>query len=273
MRTLLVSLALGLATANQAVAQMPVSVDGTIVGMRGNVIAIKDNLGKIYQAEVTKSWKGPDGVTYTWREDPSINVTGTEDVANLKPGLVIQFQVILRNKRFAESEVKQVTILTPTPETQSGILLADVVEAPAAEDGKEPKPGTYEDCLVLGQITKARNGLITVAYPDAQGKPESISIKLAEDAAVDVSGNNFSVVRIGDKISASGTAFRLPHFIAHEVKVEHSPAGDPKKAKPNAAEVMPNGKPGEKRDPFAVGDEPDENKAKAKVKLEILKVN
>jgi hypothetical protein len=275
MRAFLLSLTLVVSCAGFAFAQMPVDIDGSIVGIRGNVIAIRDNTGKIYQAEVTKTWQGPDRVTYTFR-DPSINVTGTESAENLKPGMVIQFQVILRNKKFPESDVGQVTILTPTPETQAGILLADAVEAPMPEDGKEPKPGTYEDCLVLGQITKARNGLLTVAFPDAQGKPEAINIKLAEDAAIDVSANNLSVVRIGDKIHAAGTAFRLPHFIAHEVKVEHTPADDPKKAiKPNLAEVKP-GKPGEKVDPFAVGDaadKPENGQAKPKVKLEILKVN
>jgi hypothetical protein len=273
MRSTLLCLLLLLVAAAPASAQMPFEVDGVILGIRGNVVAIKDNTGKIFQAELTRTFKQGD-VIIRFPNEPTVNVTGTEDPANLKPGLVIQFQAILRNKRFADGEVSRLTIVTPTADTQVGILLADPVEAPMPADGKEPRPGTYEDCLVLGQITKARNGLLTVTFPDAQGKPETISIKLAADATVDVSGNNLSVVRIGDKIHASGTAFVLPHFVAHEVKVEHSPVPDPKKIeKPNVAEVKP-GKPGEKPDPFAAGDPavPPAGE-KPKVKLEILKVN
>ena len=270
MRSSLLCLLLWLIASAPAAAQMPIEVDGVILGIRGNVVAIKDNAGKIYQAELSRTFKQGD-VIIRFPMEPSINVTGTEDPANLKPGLVIQFQVILRNKRFAESEVSQVTIVTPTAETQAGILLADPVEAPQPEDGKEARPGVYEDCQVLGQIIKARNGLLTVAFLNAERKSESISIKLAEDAAVGVSGNNFSLVRIGDKIHARGTAFVLPHFIAHEVTIEHSPAVDPRKLeKPEIVE----GKPGEKPDPFAVGDPAMKPVGeKPKVKLEILKVN
>lgn len=266
--------------ASLAHAQMPIEASGTIAGVEGNRIAIKLDSGDIVMAEVTQTWRGVDGVTYRAAAAPSIIVTGTEDPKNLRPGMFLQFHATLAGKKTVVGEVKAGTLVSATPNTRLGILTVDpVVDEPAADDDKKKPAGNLEDCLILGSITKAKNGSITVAAPGM--KP--LTFRMAEGAIIDVSGSDMSLARIGDKITASGTVIRLPLFATQEVKIEHSPAVDEKAlarklkpedvAKPGEEKPMPGNK-----NPFALGD-PDEEASdpaapkKPKVKLELIKTN
>ncbi len=282
----LLSLAL-IATTVQA--QQQVDVSGTIVGVEGTVILIKDMVsGSVFRCDTSRSFRNPrDNVTYTIREAASVNVTGTEDPRNLAPGMSIQFTVKLANKKIAVDDVAAATLITPGPQSQLGILNSNPVEEPAAdgdEKEKKPKPQNVEECLVAGTITKATNGLLTVSFPGEKGIV-NVKVRMAAGATVDVSGDNLSIARIGDKITATGTGWILPHFLAREIKVEHVPAVDEKLAKQKLAEEMKaakaaKGKPGDKDDrggAFGVGDpedkKPDPVAAKPKIKLQVLKVN
>jgi hypothetical protein len=274
-----------------AQAQMAVNVTGTIEGMVGTEIIIKqDGTGNLFRCDTAQQWRGPDNVTYRMPGPCSVNVTGTEIAKNLRPGYFVQFQVTLANKRTAVTEVKALTIVTVTPASRVGILTSDPVEPAEAneEDEDDAKTGkrkpaeNLEECLILGQITKARNGTLTVAFPGEKGVV-NLSIKVTDDATIDISSDSLAIARVGDKITASGQGFRLPHFLAREVAIEHSPALDEKatrgKPKIKDEDAKPEGKPGDKKPAFGVGD-PDDDKPeagkpapKAKVKLEVLKIN
>lgn len=260
-------------TATPLFAQARVEVSGTIVGIEGNRIGIRDDNGNIYQAEVTKSWRGADGVTYIAPNAPTIMVTGTEDPKNLRPGQAIQFTATLAGRRTVVGEVKNATLVTLTPDSRAGILNADPVEAPATddEDKSKKKPENLEECLILGAITKSKAGTITVTAPGLK----SLTFRFADDATITVSGSDLSLVRIGDKITAAGTAIQPAHFATQDVKIEHSPAVEARPArriKPGDV-AKEGGKPAEGENPFALGEAKPVMPAKPKVKLELIKTN
>jgi hypothetical protein len=248
--------------------QMPVDVKGKLVGMSGTVILIQDNAGKVYQADTSQHLRVGD-VIYKFKPC-SINVTGKESIENLRPGMYVQFEVKLQGKKTAVEEVKGLTIVTPNAETRVGVIQSEPAEpAGAATEDKKRRP-SLEVSLILGQITKARNGALTVTYPNEKGPPATLAIRVASDAVIDVSGNDLNLARVGDNVEASGTSFKLPHFIAHKIKVDHSPASSDKPARGS------KNKTDEKTAPVK---EPDVKKpmaeapAKPKIKLELIKVN
>lgn len=283
--------------------QTPIDLEGTIVGMQGNLLAIQDKAGNTFQAEVTPSYAAPDGKIYTW--DLSVNVTGKETPKILAPGMYVQFATTLAHKRTAVGEVKQLTLISLTPETRLGILSSDPVDAPgeenekdedeakqndnaaaaAAADEKDEKeetkrPSKFERCLIVGQITKVKNQLVTVVFPGAKG-PQDVNLRLAADAEVELSlAGDLSLVRVGDKAHAQGFSLRLPHFYVRNITVEHSPIQDAKANTKRLREMARNpkekGKEGEP-DPFDLGDDSDATAQaappKPKVKLEVLKLN
>jgi hypothetical protein len=202
----------------------------------------------------------------------SINVTGKESVENLRPGMYVQFEVKLQGKKTAVEEVKALTIVSINAETRVGVIQSEPVAAADQADDKKRRP-TLEVSLILGQITRARNGALTLTYPNEKGQPTTLAIRVAEDAVIDVSGNELNLARVGDKVEASGTSFKLPHFIAHQIKVDHSPASADKPirgAKNKADEKPPPAKEADAKKPAA---EAPAAPAKAKIKLELIKVN
>lgn len=255
------------------VAQMPVDVEGTIVGVEGNRIGIRDGAGNIYQAEVTKTWRGPDGVTYIAPNAPSIMVTGTEDPQNLRPGQTIQFTATLSGRKSVVGEVTDGTLITLTPESRAGILNADPIEDAPAEDDDQKKPMNLEKCLIVGAVTKVKAGTVTVAAPGM--KP--LTFRFAEGTMLIVSGSDMGLARIGDKIKASGTLISLPRFATQDVKIEHSPAVDERhqraRPKPDDVSAKPGAKGAERENPFNLGDNAPAGPAKPKVKLELIKTN
>lgn len=272
MNRVVIALGLSLLTAS-ASAQMPVTASGTIAGVQGNRIAIKLDSGQVMTAEVTQTWRGADGVNYSVPNAPSVIVTGTEDVNNLRPGQFIQFQAKLAGKKLVFGEVTAATLVSPAADARFGILQADPVDEEAGDDAKKKPAGPLENCLILGRITKAKNGSVTVTAPGMK----ALSFKFAENAAIDVSGNDMSLVRLGDKITASGVAIVLPVFAAQDVRIEHSPLIDDRVAAAKLKDIE-NAKPGKPKNPFELGDPEEAAKdpnapAKPKVKLELIKTN
>lgn len=256
-----------------ATASAQVPIDGDIVGIEGNRIGVRDQAGKIFQVDITNTWIGADGKTYTTPATPSVIVSGTEAPKNLRVGQALQFTATMAGKRTVIGEVTAATLISLSPQSQTGILNADPVEEPAAAEGDRKKPGNLENCLVVGTITKIKSGAVTLAAPNL--KP--VIFRFAENAIITVSTNDLSVVRIGDKIKATGMVVALPLMVTQEVKIEHSPAVDdrPQRSRPKPEDVgMKKGqKPGERENPFALGDNEPAVAAKPKVKLELIKTN
>jgi hypothetical protein len=158
-------------------------------------------------------------------------------------------------------------------------LNADPVNEAGGDDDKKPA-GKLEDCLMVGTITKVKNGSVTVAVP---GVKAALTFKFAEGAVITVSGNNLSVARIGDKVTAQGSLYAPGVMASQEIKVEHTPAmpeEKPLRTRPKPEDVAKPGdknKPMEKENPFAL--DPDDKKPdpavakKPKVKLELIKIN
>jgi hypothetical protein len=191
---------------------------------------------------------------------------------------VIQFSATLANRAKVIREVKEATLLTPTADARTGILNADPAdEAAAPADDKKPS-GKLETCLIVGTITKAKGGSLTVNVP---GLKSALTFKLVEGAIVTVSGNNLSIARVGDKVTAQGTLYAPGIMASQDIRVEHTPfvAEEKPGRRPKPDDVAKPGdkKPMEKVNPFAL--EPDDKKPdpavakKPKVKLELIKIN
>lgn len=280
MQRILLTIALSTFFAATAAAQQTAS--GTIAAMEGNVVLVKTMAGDVIRVEATQQWRGADGVNYRAPNPPSILVSGTEDPKNLRAGHVIQFTATLANRKTVVGEVKDATLLTPTPDARAGILSADPAdEAAAPADDKKKPAGMLENCLILGTITRVKSGTVTVSVP---GLKSAISFKFAEGSIITVSGNNFSLAAIGDKVTANGTLYAPGRMASQEIKIEHAPIVAEEKpgrrVKPeDVAKPGEKLKPGEKENPFALGD-PNEKKPedpaapkKPKVKLELIKIN
>ena len=224
-------------SAAQAFAQRyNTDIIGTIVGVEGPVILIRDAKNNLFRADTTQVGKGPDGKQHRYKNPCLIEVSGKEAVAALQPGLALQVEATLENRRTVIGEPKKITLISATAGTQAGVLSAEEVtgepattDEPADKKTPDKKPtGKREHCLVVGQITKIRGTSITLAFPVEKGKGEMV-LKLASDATVDVLGSNLSVVRLGDKIHAQGISHVPPHFYAREVQIEHLPQTPEKK--------------------------------------------
>jgi hypothetical protein len=276
MYRILLALVLSVMLTRTASAQM---ITGTIAAFDASAMAIKTETGDVMRVEVRSLARPgfPPAPGAAAGASP-ILVTGKEDPKNLKPGLALQFEVVLAGRKTVVGEVEEATLITPGPETRTGVLNAEPADdAPAAADDKKKPVGMLEKCLVVGSITRVRNGSVTVNVP---GLKSPITFRFTDDAIVTVSGTNLSVVRIGDKVTAVGSVIGPGRFLAHDVRIEHSPLVDEKVARAKLkAEV---GKPGEKdkeerENPFAL--DPDEKKEdpaapkKPRVKLELIKIN
>lgn len=250
-----------------ATASAQVPIEGEIIALEGIRLGVRDGAGKIYQIDVTQTWRTPDGRTWQSQTPVSVIVSGTEDPKALRPGQSLQFTATMAGKRTVVGEVKTATLITLTPQSQTGILNSDPAAAPEQEDDKK-KAAELEECLVVGTITKIKYGVVTVAAPNL--KP--LTFRFADDATLTVSGNDLSMVRVGDKIKAMCTAVVPPLMVSQEVKIEHSPAVDQRAPRPKPEDVAAKKgqKPGEREDPFALGDP---TAGKPKVKLELIKTN
>jgi hypothetical protein len=275
MQRTLWAIALGLcaSVAHAQNAASPVEVSGKIEAVQGNRIAIKALSGVVYNCELTKTWTGPDNLSYSAPAEPSIIVTGTEDARNLRPGHAIQFQAVLAGKKTVVGDVTAATLVTLAPDARVGILSAEPADAPAGGDDKKA-PANLENCLILGTITKAKSNMLTVTAPGMK----ALNFKLTDDATITVSGSDLRLARIGDQITAKGFAIALPLVAVQDVKIEHTPAPEKvPRGKPKVDDVArPNGKG--PRNPFGVGDPEDAAAdpaapAKPKVKLELIKTN
>lgn len=276
-------------------AQDPIQIDmeGTLVGVSGSIIAIKDNMGRTFQGEITTRLARPDG-KFLIIPALTVNVTGTESAANLAPGMQIQFEALMTGKKNVIADVTKLTIITPPPGSPMGIIASEPAEAPMEAEEKEGKkaaarPTNVERCTVVGTITKAKAGSVTVTFPGTKGVVNE-TFKVAANAEILVSASSLSAAGIGDKVKVKGFSYRLPHFAITELTIEHVPAVDEKVAKQKLAEEMRaaakaekanKGDKGDKKkgpEAFGVGD-PEEKKpepvaeAKPKVKLQVLKVN
>lgn len=268
-----------------AAAQMPVEVDGTIMSIEGTIIFVRDaKADQVFRCDMSRNFRHPtQNAVYVMPNPVSIKVTGTEEVGNLRVGMNLQFEVILANKRTAVSEVESATVFASSPVSPLGVMNSEAVDAPATvADDEKAKGMKYEKCLLAGTITKIKKETITLIYPNEKGILQTLNIRMKDDAKLAVMGDTLAFARVGDKIHATGEGWIPLHFLAREINIEHFPVVDIKAGRLDKPELVDKIKPFDKtaaRDPFGVGDPEDKKppampvKAKAKVKLEVVKVN
>ncbi len=120
----------------------------------------------------------------------------------LRPGLIVRFLASLTNKGQATAPVREVTVFTPKPGVQMGVVRDSTDTRGIFEDVEKPEkpdPNAAAPYLVAGKLVSFKNGMMTVAWGGV-----SISAPLAEDAKVAVEVADFSLLREGDKVEVQG---------------------------------------------------------------------
>ncbi|MGY8769378.1 MAG: hypothetical protein ACKVH8_13250 [Pirellulales bacterium] len=165
--------------------KVKMSVNGTILDMRGNLIQIKlkDADPWVFQINV---------------KPQDMQVNGTAEPGWVQPGMYVSFTGQFDEKGISQAPVSSLSVFTIREEIQLGVT--KVESAPDFINGASEEAPASSKFEVLGKITgKSRDGKLTVAA----GRTK-IAFEFAEDAAVTFGMSDPSLIRKGDKIEGDG---------------------------------------------------------------------
>jgi hypothetical protein len=204
---------------------------------------------------------GAPGETWIVAAEPgaTIKVTGTAEVAYLKPRHYIRFSGMVEKKSIVKDPVSKLTLYTPLASPMAGGPggpagkpagggLAELGGAAAKLAETEASPMT-----VAGQITMIKGNKVTMNVPGVSPK---LQVELADNAAIEVDMGDLSAVRPGDTVEITGGTNYGAQILAKEMQVTLAqPLGAATaKKKPAAATSKPEGKPGKKAGGFPFGE-------------------
>ncbi|NQU24359.1 MAG: hypothetical protein HQ567_24005 [Candidatus Nealsonbacteria bacterium] len=282
-RTFLLSMVIGLVVAvqGQGFGQpggvrmiTPIQLVGTVAGVRPGMISVTTPAGEVWGLKVPQRAK--------------IKVTGPAEKEVLRKGHFVRFLVTV-NKRYSKSvgEVSQMTIFTPSQELgrRVGVFYPGQAEAaamgpnpgmqpamppgmpplPAAPKGTKPPPPPKEEMFdVRAQVRDIKGKRMTVYVPNKFFKP-LLKVELAEDVAIELDLNTYSVVVEGDKLTALGVRIAPKGVEAIQVAIELSTPLTASGRKPTSPIGKgPIGRPGrgDQQQPFEVADDIEREKPK-----------
>jgi hypothetical protein len=235
-------------------------VDGTLQGMQGNLLQLVTEGGDQWVVKVEAQ---PENITYQASAQPDW----------LQPGMYVQFHATFDQRGRATAPVSQLTVFTPNADTplgafpESGLntgtneLFADTKPT---QETKPKKPPEVVPLNVAGRLTGLERGKIRVAASNV-----TLEADLADDATIAVELNNYSLARMGDKISVNGWYVQKGHGLATVVLVRAAqPLGAVKKPRVAASpedrkrafDALEDLSAGESAKPGAAQDKPDADK-------------
>jgi hypothetical protein len=171
----------------------PLNLSGTVVAAQAGMIQVASATGE----------------TWYLRTDPQrtkIQVTGTAEPEFLQPGLFVRFTGVLTKRGQCQDPVGELTICTPSKDSPVGVYPESGMGPAEEKSAKKPaRPAAGASSVVVGQIRSVKLGKLVVA---AGGT--SVKADLADGAKIAVDSADVSLARKGDKIEATGVAFRRP---------------------------------------------------------------
>jgi len=157
--------------------------------------------------------EGSDGETWLVkievRNKSELSYAGTAEPDWIRPGMWIQFQAnVTGNRRYeVEGPVDQLTVFTPTKDTQLGIIPDSQLGAGLFD---EKKPAEQVDknapvpCTVRGRIAGIKKNKISVAAGKA-----ALTIEVPDDVRVTVEVADLSVAQPGDSVEIEGWKYPM----------------------------------------------------------------
>jgi hypothetical protein len=150
-----------------------------------------------------------------------VRVTGTAQADYLKRGQLIRFNASVDVKTGkVQSEVKKITIFTPSPpEFQLG-KVEDAAGAAGGAPATGDASGDFKPFILSGTIkavVKSDTGHKFLVMVPTIKKPLEISI--SDDVSIDVDTANFNLVKQGDSIEIVKGQKAGPRILADEAKI------------------------------------------------------
>ena len=170
-----------------------VSITGTVESVAGGRVTVRDEAGD--RREVRVQARGERGVALAdgrLLEFPAdVKITGTFDVAKLKPGQVVRFEGRINRFGKTDGEVAAITL----------------VDAAGAELGVQPaaapeKPADFGACTVTAAVKLASKGRLAVELPadKAFEKKTVLAFKTAADVAARLESGDLKRIEPGAKV-------------------------------------------------------------------------
>lgn len=249
----------------------PLNVKGKVVELRPNLIVMQVEGGDTWLVNLDPN-RVEDGVRYQGLPDIKLEVNGAETADMLRPGMIVRFEADVERKKTVAGAVSEVTLLGPDKNHTFGLL--------PSVGGAAAKSSDTERMLIVGQLSAASRGGITVALPENK----SIKARLDPAAVVKIASSDYSLARPGDDIELEGGYLKAPRVFAMNVKITRVAKPEKPGRKPATASKkadLAGKKPGVEAapaEPFGGGDprdaKPAEPAAPAKIiPGKILKVN
>jgi hypothetical protein len=193
------------ANANQNTNQF--SGTGTISAVQAGVLVVNAN-GTVWQLKPAAGSK--------------LEVAGIAGPDYLKPGLVVKFQAAFdsraADKTKAVARITELEIITPHPGEMPGAAPAGAAAVKGAAI-----PGTARSLTVIGRVKSFKNNELTVDATNGVFKTD-----LDPATAIKVRVSDFSLVRAGDEIEATGFIANPGFAVANTMRVTMAhPLGNP----------------------------------------------
>jgi hypothetical protein len=156
-----------------------VTVDGTVEGMKGNVLQMKATAGHPWLVSIQPGFS-------------KLGVSGTARADFLKPGMLVSFTATLPEDKKAEVE---------SPLTDLAIISPSETNTPGAFEDKE-KEGVY---FVRGTVRSYKDGKLTVTAG------RQVVAPVSADAEIKLDSTDLGLVRQGDTIKVMGKQVQQPN--------------------------------------------------------------
>jgi hypothetical protein len=184
----------------------PIRAAGTIKGAANGIMQVTTAAGDQYLVKLDPNIKptNPTQITFSGKADPSF----------LRPGLLVRFTAKFDKRGRAVEPIELLDIVTQrdgmqlgfTPDggistASSGLFQEAKPEKPAKQTKKAPPPDNIS-AVVIGPLTEAKNGKLTINVGGKQLKAE-----LAENAKIHFDFGDLSLIKPGDKIEFQGFTY------------------------------------------------------------------
>lgn len=179
----------------QAQEMPPIDLTGTVHGVAPDALQVLNTANEPYLV----GWN-PETVKLT--------ITGTAEVAYLRPGVWVRFNAEVDRKGLIEQPVAELTIFTPNDIARPGLFLD-------SGPGEEPDP----NAAALPYLVSGRLGAIKRGTYQANCAGKTVKFTLAENIVVNVDVLDLSVVSQGDQITVHGVLVQPGAVLADKITI------------------------------------------------------
>ena len=172
------------------------SAKGTVEGVIRGKIKLKSTTDQIWIVNVGKGTE--------------VAVKGEAAPETLSPRMWIRATMALDRRGRSKEPLTALTVISRREDTVVGVFPVQTAvgfDAPAPDPQAAKDPNATTDYDVVGVLSGMKKGKYTVKT-QAGNQMVTIEFELAEDAKIDVNVDDYSLAKLGDEISVSGTVVK-----------------------------------------------------------------